>query len=73
MINVSEFLIFLAAASLPITYVLIMRHFIAKNEAEDLASLPRTGPLDPHECCCEQAAKALAGGTKTEASMVATH
>ena len=72
MIKFSEFLIFLFAASLPVSYVLIMRHFISKNEAEDLANLAASGPLAPHECCCESAAKALA--SKSEASeAVAAH
>jgi hypothetical protein len=61
MIKFAELLIFLFAASLPVTYVLLMRHYILKNEAEDLAELARSGPLEPHECCCEIAAKALAG------------
>ena len=72
MIKVSEFLIFLFAASLPVTYVLIMRHQILKNEAEDLANLAKSGPLAPHECCCETAAKALTGKTEAQEA-VAVH
>jgi hypothetical protein len=60
MIKVSEFLVVLFAASLPVTYVLLMRHYLLKNEAEDLASLAKAGPLEAHECCCETAVKALA-------------
>jgi hypothetical protein len=72
MIKFAELLIFLFAASLPVTYVLLMRHYILKNEAEDLADLAKSGPLEPHECCCEAAAKALAGqGEAREA--VAAH
>ena len=73
MIKVSEFLVFLFAASLPVTYILIMRHFVTKNEAEDLAALPVTGPLEPHECCCETAAKALAGKREEEEAALAVH
>lgn len=72
MIKFAELLIFLFAASLPVTYVLLMRHYILKNEAEDLADLAKSCPLEPHECCCEIAAKALAGqGEAREA--VAAH
>lgn len=71
MIKVSEFLIFLFAASLPVTYVLLMRHYILKNEAEDLANLTKAGPLEPHECCCEIAAKALAGKTEAKEAVAA--
>jgi len=72
MIKFAELLIFVFAASLPVTYVLLMRHYILKNEAEDLADLAKSGPLEPHECCCEIAAKALAGkGEAREA--VAAH
>ena len=71
MISVSEFLIFLFAASLPVTYVLLMRHFILKNEAEDLAVLAAAGPLEPHECCCEIAARALAGKTEAKEAVAA--
>ena len=71
MIKLSEFLIFLFAASLPVTYVLILRHNILKNEAEDLASLAKSGPLESHECCCEQAAKALAGKSEAQAAVAA--
>jgi len=72
MIKFAELLIFLFAASLPVTYVLLMRHYILKNEAEFLADLAKSGPLEPHECCCEAAAKALAGqGEAREA--VAAH
>lgn len=60
MIKVSEFLIVLCAASLPVTYVLLMRHYLLKNEAEDLANLAKAGPLEAHECCCETAAKSEA-------------
>jgi hypothetical protein len=72
MIKVTELLIVLFAASLPASYVLIMRHNLLKNEAEDLAALPQTGPLAPHECCCEIAAKALAG-KREEQTAVAAH
>ncbi len=61
MIKFSELLIFLFAASLPVTYVLLMRHYFTKNEAEDLANLRQAAPPTPDECCCETAAKALAG------------
>ena len=61
MIKLSELLIAMFAASLPLTYVLLMRHFILKNEAEDLANLAKSGPLEAHECCCEAAAQVLAG------------
>ena len=71
MIKVSEFLIFLFAASIPVTYVLLMRHFILKNEAEDLANLAKFGPLEPHECCCESAAKALAGKSEPREAVAA--
>ncbi|MEN9573844.1 MAG: hypothetical protein RL514_1699 [Verrucomicrobiota bacterium] len=71
MIKVSELLICLFAASLPLSYVLIMRHFVSKNEAEDLAALPVTGPLEPHECCCETAAKLLAGKRDTREAVAA--
>ncbi len=71
MIQVSEFLIFLFAASLPVTYVLIMRHYILKNEAEDLASLAASRPLEAHECCCEIAAKALAGKREEQEAVLA--
>jgi len=72
MIKFAELLIFVFAASLPVTYVLLMRRYILKNEAEDLADLAKSGPLEPHECCCEIAAKALAGkGEAREA--VAAH
>lgn len=66
MIKFSELLVFLAAASLPTAYILIMRHYIAKNEAEDLANLPRTGAPEAHDCCCELAAKALAGKSQPQ-------
>ncbi len=69
MIKLSELLIFVFAASLPATYVLFMRHYILKNEAEDLAEL--SGPLEPHECCCELAAKALAGKSATQETVAA--
>lgn len=74
MIKVSEFLIFLFAASLPVTYVLIMRHQLLKNEAEDLANLAnlaKSGPPEPHECCCETAAKALAGKSEAREAVAA--
>lgn len=71
MIKVSEFLIFLFAASLPVTYVLIMRHHILKNEAEDLANLAKAGPLETHECCCEAAAQALAGKSEAKEAVAA--
>lgn len=71
MIKVSEFLIFLFAASLPVTYVLLMRHYILKNEAEDLAALAAAGPLEPHECCCEIAAKALAAKGEAKEAVAA--
>jgi hypothetical protein len=71
MIKVSEFLIFLFAASIPVTYILIMRHQLLKNEAEDLANLAKSGPLAPHECCCESAAKALAGKPETREAVAA--
>ena len=71
MIKVSEFLIFLFAASLPVTYVLLMRHYILKNEAEDLANLAKSGPLDPDECCCEAAAKALGGNSEAREAIAA--
>lgn len=67
----SELLIVLFAASLPISYFLIIRHAIVKNEEEDLASLAKSGPLEPHECCCEIAARALEG--KNEAAKAAAH
>lgn len=73
MIKFSELLVFLFAASLPVTYVLIMRHYILKNEAEDLANLVKSGTLEPHECCCEQAAKALAGKENAKEETVAAH
>ena len=65
MIKFSEFLVFLFAASIPVTYVLIVRHGLLKVEAEDLAKLASAGPLEPHECCCEMAAKSLAEKTET--------
>lgn len=71
MIKLSELLIFVFAASLPATYVLFMRHYIVKNEAEDLAELTKSGPLEPHECCCELAAKALAGKSATQEAVAA--
>jgi hypothetical protein len=71
MIKFSELLIFLFAASLPVTYVLLMRHYILKNEAEDLADLAKSGPLEPHECCCEIAAKALAGKSEAREAVTA--
>lgn len=71
MIKLSEFVIFLFAASLPTSYILIMRHYILKNEAEDLAELAKSGPLEAHECCCEIAAKALAGKTESQAALAA--
>ena len=71
MIKFSELLVALFAASLPVTYVLLMRHFITKNEAEDLAALPVSGPLEPHECCCETAAKVLAGRGEAQEALVA--
>ena len=71
MIKFSEFLIFLCAASLPVTYLFIMRHCIIKNEAEDLANLAKSGPLAPHECCCEAAAKALAGQAERKEALAA--
>ncbi len=71
MIKVSEFLIFLFAATLPVTYILIMRHIVTKNEAEDLAAMAASGPLEPHECCCETAAKALAGKSETKETVAA--
>lgn len=66
MIKFSELLVFLAAASLPTAYILIMRHYITKNEAEDLASLPQTSAPEAHDCCCELAAKALAGESQPQ-------
>ncbi len=71
MITLAELSIFLVAASLPATYVLLMRHFITKNEIEDLAKLARSGPLEAHECCCETAAKALAGSAEKAREMAA--
>lgn len=71
MIKFSEFLVFLLATSLPVSYVLIMRHYILKNEAEDLAKLAQSGPLEPHECCCEIAAKALAGKGEAKEAVAA--
>jgi hypothetical protein len=71
MIKFSEFLVFLFAASLPVTYVLIVRHGLLKGEAEDLANLANSGPLEPHECCCEIAAKTLAGKTEAAPAPVA--
>lgn len=71
MIKVSEFLIFLFAASLPAIYLFIMRHQLLKNEAEDLAGLAKSGPLEPHECCCELAAKALAGKREVQQAVAA--
>lgn len=71
MIKFSEFLIFLFATSIPVTYVLILRHVISKNEAEDLAALAASGPLEPHECCCETAAKVLAGRGEAQAAVAA--
>lgn len=71
MIKFSEFLIFLFAASLPVSYILIMRHYILANEAEDLANLAKSGPLAPHECCCEIAAKALAGKSEVPVAVAA--
>lgn len=71
MIKFAELLIFLFAASLPVTYVLLMRHYILKNEAEDLADLAKSRPLEPHECCCEIAAKALAGKGEARESVAA--
>ncbi|MBI5800710.1 MAG: hypothetical protein HZA92_08305 [Verrucomicrobia bacterium] len=71
MIKFSELLIALFAASLPTTYVLLVRHFILKNEAEDLAALAASGPLEPHECCCEIAAKALAGKSMEKQAVTA--
>ncbi|PAW89381.1 MAG: hypothetical protein B9S33_03095 [Pedosphaera sp. Tous-C6FEB] len=73
MIKFSEFLIFLAAASLPVTYLLIMRHYITKNEAEDLANLSRTGAPEAHDCCCELAAKALAGKAQPRKMELTAH
>ena len=71
MIKFSELLIALFAASLPTTYVLLVRHFILENEAEDLAALAASGPLEPHECCCEIAAKALAGKSMEKQAVTA--
>lgn len=71
MIKFSEFLIFLFAASLPVSYLLIMRHYILTNEAEDLALLAKSGPPAPHECCCETAAKALAGKPEAHVAVAA--
>ena len=71
MIKLSELLIAVFAASLPVTYVLLMRHFILKNEAEDLANLAKAGPLEPHECCCEAAAQALAGKSESREAVAA--
>ncbi|MEQ2006404.1 MAG: hypothetical protein ABMA26_06375 [Limisphaerales bacterium] len=71
MIKLSELLIAVFAASLPVTYVLLMRHFILKNEAEDLANLAKSGPMDPHECCCESAAKALTGKSESNQTVAA--
>ena len=76
MIKVSEFLIVLCAASLPVTYVLLMRHYLLKNEAEDLANLAianlaKAGPLEAHECCCETAGKALTGKSEAKEAIAA--
>ncbi len=71
MIKFSEFLVFLFAASLPVSYLLIMRHFITKNEAEDLAKLCQAGPLEAHECCCETAAKAFASKGEAKQTIAA--
>ncbi len=71
MIKFSELLVALFAASLPVTYVLLMRHFITKNEAEDRAALAASGPLEPHECCCETAARALAGKSEAQEAVAA--
>lgn len=73
MIKFSELLVFLAAASLPVTYILIMRHYLTKNEAEDLANLPRAGALEAHDCCCELAAKALANKGQPQELELAAH
>ena len=73
MIKFSEFLVFAFATSLPASYILLIRHYLLKHEAEDLASLATaSGPLEPHECCCEIAAKALADQRESEFA-VATH
>ncbi len=69
MIKFSELLVFLFAASLPVAYVLIMRHYFTKNEAEDLANLPQSGPPEAHDCCCETAAKALAEKRETREAL----
>ena len=61
MIQLPEFLVFLVAVGIPVTYVLIIRHYLGKSEAADWARLAKTGPLEPGECCCEQAAKVRAG------------
>lgn len=71
MIKVSELLILLFAASLPVTYVLIIRHCLLKNEAEDLANLTKSGPLEPHERCCEAAARSLAGKGEAKEAVAA--
>ena len=71
MIKFSELLVALFAASLPVTYVLLMRHVLTKNEAEDLAAMPVSGPLEPHECCCETAARALAGKSVAQEAVAA--
>ena len=71
MIKFSEFVVFLFAASLPVSYILIMRHYLLKHEAEDLANLAKSGPLEAHECCCEVAAKALAGKPETQMALAA--
>lgn len=70
MIKFSELLVFLLAVGLPVTFLLIMRHYILKNEAEDLANLVKSGTLEPHECCCETAAKALADKGKAQEAAV---
>ena len=71
MIKFSELLIFLFAASIPVSYVLIMRHCISKQEAEDLSKLAPSGPLEAHECCCEAAARALAGKAEVKEAVAA--
>ncbi len=48
-----------------------MGHFILKNEAEDLANLAKSAPLEPHECCCEAAAQALAGKSVSREAVAA--
>ena len=71
MIMLPEFLVFLVAVAIPVTYILIIRHYLLQSEAADLAKLARTGPLGPGECCCEQAAKALAGDVAKPAAVAA--